>query len=75
MNDSAPVISRTSICILSFILVTTGLGQAINPQLAINCVLAGTAGFIAYVGLKWSAFLRSRELVSQLLIDCGNVPR
>lgn len=75
MNDSAPVISRLSICILSFALVTTGLGHTLNPPLAIHCVLAGTAGFIAYVGLKWSAFLRSRDLVARLLIDCGDAPR
>jgi hypothetical protein len=75
MNDPAPVISRLSICILSFALVQMGLTHRMSPPLAVNCVLAGTAGFIAYVGLKWSAFLRSRELVARLLIACGDTPR
>jgi hypothetical protein len=75
MNDPAPVISRSTICILSFVLVTMGLGPAMNPPLAVHCVLAGTAGFFAYVGLKWLAFLRSRELVARLLIACGDTPR
>jgi hypothetical protein len=54
------LLSRTSIIILSFILVQTGMARSSNPSLAVVCVLAGTTGFLAYVGVKWSAFLRNR---------------
>lgn len=75
MNDTHPLISRTSICILSFILVQSGLMQRVNPQLAMQCVLVGTAGLIGYVGLKWSSMVRRRALVERILIEMGHVPR
>ena len=75
MNSTHPLISRTSICILSFILVQSGLMQRVNPHLALHCVLVGTAGLIGYVGLKWSSMVRRRALVERILIELGHVPR
>ena len=75
MNDAHPLISRTSICILSFILVQGGLMQRVDPHQALHCVLVGTAGLIGYVGLKWSSMVRRRALVERILIEMGHVPR
>lgn len=68
------ILSRTSIIILSFILVESGMARASNPSLAICCVLAGTTGLLAYVGVKWSAFLRNRQQVIELLTEWGHIP-
>jgi hypothetical protein len=75
MKVAPAVMSRYSILILSFILVQTGLTLQLGRPSALNCVLAGTAGLASYVGTKWSAFLRNRALVQQLLMDWGSAPR
>lgn len=69
------VLSRTTIFILAFILVQTGLARHANPPLAITCVLAGTAGLLGYVGVKCAAFVRCRQEAVALLIEWGHVPR
>ena len=55
MNSAAPMISHMSIFILSYFLVHTAVSGRMPPALAIDFVLAGTIGFIAYVMFEWSA--------------------
>ncbi len=68
------LLSRNTIVILSFVLVQTGLARYANPPLAMMGVLAGTAGLVAYVGVKWSAFVRNRQQIVTMLCDLGHMP-
>ena len=67
MNASAPVISRTAICILSCLLMHRALSRQLAPPEAVNATLAATLGLLAYVAVKLSAFRRKRALVYRLL--------
>jgi hypothetical protein len=69
------LLTRTSIVILSFVLILTGLSQHSNPPLAVNCVMAGTAGLLGYLSVKWSAFVRNRQIVHDLLVQWGRSRR
>jgi hypothetical protein len=75
MNTPPALISRMSIFILSFFLVHTGVAiHRLPPPFAVNCVLVGTVGFIAYFGLEFAAFQRSRSLACRLLTACAMWP-
>lgn len=49
------MISHMSIFILSYFLVHTGVSGRMPPPIALDFVLAGTIGFIAYVMFEWSS--------------------
>ncbi|MGQ0634297.1 MAG: hypothetical protein ACT4QC_06790 [Planctomycetaceae bacterium] len=68
MSQGSRVVSRTSLLILSFVLVHAALSGRIHPALAVSYVLLGATGLIAYVGCKWVALCRNRRLVRKLLI-------
>lgn len=59
MNGSAPMISNMSTFIFSYFLVHAGVSNRLPPETAVNCVLIGTIGFIAYFAFEWSASLRN----------------
>jgi len=67
MNPSAPIISRTAICILSCLLMHRALSRQLPPPAAINAAFAATLGLLAYVGVKFSVFRRKRALVYRIL--------
>jgi hypothetical protein len=64
--NSGPVISRTSIFILSYLLEKLGLSWRLDPALAKNCVFLGSVGFIAYVAFEWAATRRSAARLAAL---------
>jgi hypothetical protein len=52
------MISHTSIFILSYYLVQTGVSRHVHPALTGSFVMAGIIGFIAYLVFERSASLR-----------------
>jgi hypothetical protein len=68
MHARHRVISRTSVLIISFVLIHAALAQKLPPYLAVNGVLLGALGLIAYDAFKWVAFRRNRLQVRKLLI-------
>lgn len=62
MNAPAPLISNMSVFIFSYFLVNAGVSNRLPPNSAVNCVLIGTVGFIAYFAFEWTAHLRTNAV-------------
>jgi len=68
-----PLLSRSTILILSGILVGMGLRDGLEHQLYLTGCLAGAVGIIAYFGLELLAQRRQREATKDTLQRAATV--